>query len=138
MTRFLITLDQGVEFAVFSLNRMNGGEIFVPKIPSVKVIELAQAIGPECEQKCIGIRSGEKLHEVMISEDDSRTTVEYENYYAILPNLDGWDVQDYAQQTGGKLCTEGFRYGSDNNEQWLSNDELTKLVAPFLNGTNVT
>jgi UDP-N-acetylglucosamine 4,6-dehydratase len=128
MTRFWITLEQGVEFVLACLDRMQGGEIFVPKIPSMKVVDLAQTIAPECEIKTIGIRPGEKLHEVMVPEDDARNTLEYEKYFAILPaNSDGYRYE-YMKKNGGKPCAEDFRYSSDNNTQWLSVKEMKKMA----------
>ncbi|MEY2357598.1 UDP-N-acetylglucosamine 4,6-dehydratase (inverting) [Lysinibacillus capsici] len=125
MTRFWITLDQGVQFVLDNLERMHGGEIFVPKIPSMKVIDLAQAIAPECEIKVIGIRPGEKLHEAMIMEDDARHTVEFDDYYVIQPEFPFWSSK-FAE--GGKELPEGFSYTSDVNDEWLTVEELRKLA----------
>ena len=125
MTRFWITLDQGVQFVLDNLQRMKGGEIFVPKIPSMNIMDLAKAIAPECEIDIIGIRPGEKLHEAMIMEDDARHTVEYDTYYAILPELSWWEEENNAE---GKSLPEGFAYTSDNNTEWLKVDELKELV----------
>ncbi|MGN4126607.1 UDP-N-acetylglucosamine 4,6-dehydratase (inverting) [Lysinibacillus sphaericus] len=124
MTRFWITLDQGVQFVIDSLERMHGGEIFVPKIPSMKVMDLAQAIAPECDVKIVGIRPGEKLHEAMIMEDDARHTVEFDNHYVIQPEFPWWSKK-FAE--GGKILPEGFSYTSDNNTEWLSIEQLEKL-----------
>ena len=128
MTRFWLTLEQGVRFVIESINRMHGGELFVPKIPSLKVIDLARAIGPECELDDIGIRPGEKLHEVMISEDDARHTVEHDGYYVILPEF-GWWKKGH---DGGTPCAEGFRYSSDSNTAWLDATELASMIDPFV------
>ena len=125
MTRFWITLDQGVQFVLDSLGRMYGGEIFVPKIPSMKVIDLAKAIAPECKTEIIGIRPGEKLHEAMIMEDDARHTVEFDNYYVIQPEFPWWSKK-FAE--GGKELPDGFSYTSDRNTEWLTVGELQKLV----------
>ncbi|MEY9979962.1 UDP-N-acetylglucosamine 4,6-dehydratase (inverting) [Lysinibacillus sp. RC79] len=125
MTRFWITLDQGVQFVLDNLERMHGGEIFIPKIPSMKVIDLATAIGPECKTEIVGIRPGEKLHEAMITEDDARHTLEYDNYYVIQPEFSWWS-KEYSD--GGKLLDESFSYISNNNNEWLTVDELRKLV----------
>jgi len=125
MTRFWITLDQGVQFVLDSLDRMYGGEIFIPKIPSMKVVDLAKAIAPECEVDIIGIRPGEKLHEAMIMEDDARHTVEFDNYYVIQPEFPWWSKQ-YAE--GGKALPDGFSYTSDNNSEWLSLEQLAQLA----------
>lgn len=126
MTRFWITLDQGVRFVLASLERMHGGEIFVPKIPSMHVVDLAKAICPECEQEIIGIRPGEKIHETMITEDDARRTVEYDDHYVIQPDFVWWK-KEYAN--GGKPVPEGFRYSSDTNREWLTVEQLRTYIA---------
>lgn len=128
MTRFLITLEQGVDFVLHSLDRMLGGEIFVSKIPSVKVTQLAYVIAPECEQQVIGIRHGEKLHEMMISEDDARSAIEFDDYYVIQPTHSHWNPKNFASDGQGKSCDEGFSYSSDTNDWWLNSDEITQLV----------
>jgi UDP-N-acetylglucosamine 4,6-dehydratase/5-epimerase len=125
MTRFWITLDQGVQFVIDNLRRMKGGEIFIPKIPSMKVTDLAKAISPDAEVEIIGIRPGEKLHETMITEDDARRTLEYDKYYVIQPEFPWWNT-DYGND--GKLVPEGFTYVSNTNDEWLSIDELKGLV----------
>jgi len=125
MTRFWITLEQGVQFVLDNLERMHGGEIYVPKIPSMKVIDLAQAIAPECEIKVIGIRPGEKLHEAMIMEDDARHTVEFDDYYVIQPEFPFWSSK-FAE--GGKELLDGFEYTSDKNKHWLTIEELRELA----------
>lgn len=128
MTRFWLTLDQGVKFVLACLERMCGGEVFVPKIPSMSILDLARAIAPDCPTKVVGIRPGEKLHEVMIPEDDARNTLEYDDYFAILPTLEGVNPSTYREKNGGKPCPDGFRYSSDTNVQWLSLDELRAMV----------
>jgi UDP-N-acetylglucosamine 4,6-dehydratase/5-epimerase len=125
MTRFWITLDQGVQFVLDNLERMYGGEIFVPKIPSMKVIDLAKAIGPECEMEVIGIRPGEKLHEAMIMEDDARHTLEFDDYYVIHPELTWWSQHKDGK---GKILSEDFSYTSNNNTEWLTIEQLEKLM----------
>lgn len=125
MTRFWITLDQGVQFVMDSLERMKGGEIFVPKIPSMKVVDLARAIAPGADIEIIGIRPGEKLHETMITEDDARHTLEFDHYYVIAPEFP-WCPQEYTAQ--GKNLPEGFKYTSDTNAEWLTVGELRTLV----------
>lgn len=125
MTRFWITLDQGVQFVLDNLQRMKGGEIFVPKIPSMKVTDLAKAIAPECKIEIVGIRPGEKLHEAMITVDDARHTVEYDDYYVILPELSWWNNENHKE---GKPLPEGFAYTSDSNKHWLTIEELKVLV----------
>jgi UDP-N-acetylglucosamine 4,6-dehydratase len=125
MTRFWITLDQGVQFVIDSLQRMRGGEIFVPKIPSMRIIDLAQAIAPECRINVVGIRPGEKLHETMITPDDARHTVEYDTYYVIQPEFPWWK-QEYSN--GSNPLPEGFEYSSNKNDWWLSVEELKALL----------
>jgi len=124
MTRFWITLDQGVQFVLDSLSRMSGGEIFVPKIPSMKIVDLAQAIAPECKLEYVGIRPGEKIHEVMITEDDARRTREFEDYYVIQPEFSWWNNKFEEKSSFGYE----FRYSSDQNKYWLSVGELKQLI----------
>jgi UDP-N-acetylglucosamine 4,6-dehydratase/5-epimerase len=125
MTRFWITLDQGVRFVIRGLEAMQGGEVFVPKIPSMVITDLAAAIAPGCEHKLIGIRSGEKLHEVLISEDEAAQTLELEDMFVVQPAHPWWECQNWS---GGKPLPPGFKYSSDNNSQWLSQPELMALV----------
>ena len=129
MTRFWITLEQGVNFVVSCLGRMQGGEVFVPKIPSMNIMDLARAVAPDCRTEVVGIRPGEKLHEVMVTEDDARHTLEHEDCYVILPSFHDWDASAYVTQNGGKPCPDGFRYSSDTNTQWLTVEQLQKVVA---------
>ncbi|MEK4484802.1 UDP-N-acetylglucosamine 4,6-dehydratase (inverting) [Psychrobacillus sp. FSL H8-0484] len=124
MTRFWITLDQGVQFVLDGLVHMNGGEIFVPKIPSMNVVDLAKAIAPECEMKIVGIRPGEKLHEAMITEDDARRTVEFDTYYVIQPEFPWWSEK----KNQGRPLPDGFKYTSDLNDDWLKVEQLRELV----------
>lgn len=124
MTRFWITLDQGVQFVLDNLERMQGGEIFVPKIPSMNIMDLAKAIAPECETKIIGIRPGEKLHEAMIMEDDARHTLEYETYYVIYPDY----IYNSINKKDGKKLSEGFSYVSNKNSEWLTILQLKELI----------
>jgi UDP-N-acetylglucosamine 4,6-dehydratase len=125
MTRFWITLQMGVDFVIDCLERMNGGELFVPKIPSMNIMDLASAIAPECVHQVIGIRPGEKLHEVMVPEDDARNTVELDDRYVILPPFDWAWLESYRKM---QRCQEGFRYGSDTNDRWLSREQLTDMI----------
>jgi len=125
MTRFWITLKQGVGFVLNCLDVMVGGEVFIPKIPSMKVVDLAKAIAPECPQEVVGIRPGEKLHEIMISEDDSQNTVEFDGYYVIKPAFKWWADE---KGIGGKKVSEGFKYSSDTNPKWLTLDELHQMI----------
>jgi UDP-N-acetylglucosamine 4,6-dehydratase len=125
MTRFWITLDQGARFVMKSFERMQGGEIFVPKIPSMNIMDLAKAIAPGCQTKVTGIRPGEKLHEIMISVDDARNTIELEDCYVIEPAFKWWDRNHHIS---GKRVPEGFSYESDSNKQILGIDQLREIV----------
>jgi UDP-N-acetylglucosamine 4,6-dehydratase len=125
MTRFWITLDQGVRFVVHAIEQMHGGEIFVPKIPSMRLAELAEAIAGNCEIEYIGIRPGEKLHEVLVSEDEARNTVEVDDMYIIQPAHPWWKAQNWMQ---ARALPDGFRYASDTNAQWLTHEQLGELV----------
>jgi len=128
MTRFWITLQQGVDFVLASLDRMHGGEIYVPKIPSMKVIDLARVIAPGCRTTLVGIRPGEKLHEIMVPADDAKYTIEYPDYFVILPAYHDWDAKGYIVANGGSSCPEQFQYSSDTNTRWLSADEAAQMV----------
>ena len=125
MTRFWITLEQAVEFVLGCLERMYGGEIFVPKIPSMNIVDLARAIAPECRLDIVGVRPGEKLHETMVPEDDARNTVEYDDCFVIRAPAANGSVY----RNGGRPCPEGFRYSSDNNSAWLTVEQLQQLTA---------
>jgi UDP-N-acetylglucosamine 4,6-dehydratase len=125
MTRFWITLEQGVRFVIRCVDQMHGGEVFVPKIRSMNIMDLVKAVAPGCEVEYIGIRPGEKLHEVLISEDEARHTLELEDMYVVQPAHPWWRVENWA---GGKPLPDGFRYTSDANGQWLLMDELRALV----------
>ncbi len=129
MTRFWITLGQGVQIVLDCLDRMQGGEIFIPKIPSMKVVDVVRVVAPECRHEIIGIRPGEKLHEIMITEDDALNTVEFNNFFAIQPAAYWWDKAKYLKESGGKPVAENFRYSSDSNPQWLTPAELAKILA---------
>jgi UDP-N-acetylglucosamine 4,6-dehydratase len=129
MTRFWITLDHGVQFVLDVLKRMKGGELFVPKIPSMNIMDLAKAIAPEAKRKIIGIRPGEKIHEVMISSDDAINTLEFDTYFVIQPSHPWWDNLEYININGGREVDESFTYSSGNNTQWLTIDKLKKMIA---------
>ncbi len=124
MTRFNISLEEGVDLVFYALENSWGGEIFVPKIPSYKITEVANAIGPECRQDIVGIRPGEKLHEEMITETDALSTVELEKYYVILPFTPWWSVDDFIRHFNGKRVPEGFHYNSANNDHWLNAEQI--------------
>jgi len=131
MTRFLITLDHGVKFVLDCIRGMAGGEIFIPKIPSVNVMDLARVIGPDCKHEIIGIRPGEKLHETLVPEDDARLTIEFKDRYVIQPIHSYWHKRSRpsAKGSAGKPCADGFRYSSDTNTWWLKETDIRKLVA---------
>lgn len=130
MTRFWITLEQGVEFVLSSLDIMRGGEVFVPKIPSMRVTDLAKVLAPDLPHKFVGIRPGEKLHEMMISKDDARNTVELEDRYIIEPETHWWDQErrGFADE-GYSRVGEDFEYVSDQNEQWMEAKDLLPLLS---------
>ena len=127
MTRFMISLDQGVELVWHAFEDMLGGEIYVKKIPSMKVTDVAKVIAPNAKHKIIGIRPGEKLHEQMIGFEDSSYTYEYSNYYKILPQINNWS-KDKSRIKNGKKVSEEFTYSSDNNLQWMSKSDLKKWI----------
>ncbi len=134
MTRFWITLDQGVDFVIAALGAMHGGELFVPKIPSMRIVDLAQAMAPEARLEVVGIRPGEKLHEQMISVDDARRTIDAGAFYVIQPDADWWDGSPWA---GSPPVPEGFSYTSDTNDVWLTVEQLQAMVA-WLSGRCLT
>ena len=127
MTRFWITLDEGVDLVFKALKESKGGETYISKIPSFKITDLAKAMLPEGELKEVGIREGEKLHEVMVTKDDSRMTYEYDKHYIVYPHFDWWNSCEFMTQ-GGKLVEEGFEYNSGTNSQGLSVEELQRLL----------
>lgn len=133
MTRFWISLQEGVEFVIRAVEQMRGGELFVPKIPSMKVADLARAIAPEAEIEVVGIRPGEKLHEVLISEDEARATLELEDMYVVQPASEAanelWFGRDW--QTHGKPLPDGYRFASNNNEDWLDIEKIRQILAPI-------
>jgi UDP-N-acetylglucosamine 4,6-dehydratase/5-epimerase len=125
MTRFWLTLEHGVKFVIHCIEQMHGGEIFVPKIPSMRLTDMAETIAPGCEIECIGIRPGEKLHEVLVSEDEARNTVELDDMYVIQPAHSWWSAQNWK---GARALADGFRYSSDSNDCWLGAQELRALI----------
>ena len=126
MTRFWITLDQGVDFVLWCLEYMCGGELFVPKIPSMNLMDLAKAIAPECKTKVIGIRAGEKLHELMIPKDEAHMTLEFDKFFVVQPAFRFWERR--SSWNGGQPAKEGFEYRSDNNPWRLTVDEMRSLI----------
>jgi len=125
MTRFWITLEQGVHFVIRCIETMHGGEVFVPKIPSMKITDLARALAPDCEIKTIGIRPGEKIHEVLLTEDEARHSLEFDDFFVIEPQHPWWKVENWKE---GKSLPDGFRYSSDKNGQWLTIEQLQKMA----------
>jgi FlaA1/EpsC-like NDP-sugar epimerase len=135
MTRFSITLQEGVDFVLDCLARMWGGELFVPKIPSYRILDVASAIAPECRTEVVGIRPGEKLHEEMITDTDSLNTLEFDDYYVILPSTPLWDVDAFSAQSGRQAARRvpfGFRYNSGDNPDFLTVDQLRALMSSEL------
>ncbi len=129
MTRFWLSLEQGVHFVITCIEQMEGGEVFVPKIPSTKVIDLARAIAPNAQIEIIGIRPGEKLHEDLLSSDEARHTIELEHMYVVQPAEATWF--GYSWKDSGKPVAEGFSYTSDSNTEWLDVEGIKKYIAPF-------
>jgi len=136
MTRFNISLEEGVEMVLWALENAIGGEIFVPKIPSYRITDVAKAIGPECELRTIGIRPGEKLHEEMITASDSLNTVDLGPYYAILPSAADHAPEDYAAKRGGKLVPPGFAYNSGDNPDFLTVEQIRELITRHVDPTH--
>ena len=134
MTRFLITLEDGVNFVLKNFKRMHGGEIFVPKIPSMYITELAKAIAPNLPHKIVGIRPGEKVHEVMCPADDSHLTLEFDDHYVICPSIKFTHTPNFTKNKlgeKGKSVEQGFEYNSGNNSCWLKHDELLTMLKEF-------
>lgn len=129
MTRFNISLQEGVDMVLWALENAQGGEIFVPKIPSYRITDLAQAIGPDCEHPVIGIRPGEKIHEEMITSSDSFNTVDLGKYFAILPSAGSHTVESYCRAHGGKPVAQGYAYNSGDNTEFLTIEELKGLIS---------
>jgi len=128
MTRFNISLEDGCEMVFYAIKNAWGGEIFVPKIPSYKVVDVATAIAPKLEQKIVGIRPGEKLHEEMITSSDSFNTVDLGKYYAILPQRSAYTKEEYLKHFNGIEVAQGFSYDSENNKEWETVESLRELV----------
>ena len=128
MTRFNISLQGGVDMVLHALETAWGGEIFVPKIPSYKITDVATAIGPDCKQEVVGIRPGEKVHEEMITSSDSFSTYDLGKYYAILPQVPNFKIEEYTKHFNAKLVPQGFQYNSGENKEWLNVDDMRKLI----------
>jgi UDP-N-acetylglucosamine 4,6-dehydratase len=125
MTRFWITLEQGVRLVMTAAERMHGGEVFIPKLPSMRITDLAEVLAPGCEVRMIGIRPGEKIHETLISEDETRQTLDVGDMYVIQPMFPWWESERWS---GGTPLPEGFRYSSDVNDRWLAGPELLRMI----------
>lgn len=128
MTRFNITLSEGVDLVLHVLERMWGGELFVPKIPSYRITDVAEAVAPGARHEIVGIRPGEKLHEEMITETDALMTLEFDDRYVVLPSVGLWDADEYAREFDGQPVAEGFSYNSATNADWLSVEDLRSLI----------
>lgn len=135
MTRFNISLQGGVDMVMHALETAWGGEIFVPKIPSYRIMDVAEAIGPNCDKPIIGIRPGEKIHEEMITSSDSFFTYDLGKYYAILPQTTSWDINEFTDSFNAKKVPEGFSYNSNNNEEWETIESLRKLIKEHVDPT---
>lgn len=131
MTRFWITLEQGVRFVIRCAEQMHGGEVFVPKIPSMRITDLAEAVAPGCRIEVTGIRPGEKVHEVLIAEDESRAALEFDDMFLITPMFQWWGGERWHE---GKPLPEGFRFASETNTHWISQAELRGLIGESING----
>lgn len=134
MTRFSITLDEGVEFVLKSFELMIGGEVFVPKIPSYRILDVAKAIDPDAKYDIVGIRPGEKLEEALIPNDEARHTYEFDTYFVIEPNVYWWKNSDRLIASGGNKCDDTFSYISSNNTKWMTIDEIKACVDEYLKG----
>ena len=135
MTRFNISLEAGVEMVLHALRSAKGGEIFIPKIPSYRITDVAEAVAPKARQQIVGIRPGEKIHEEMITASDSFTTVDLGTYYAILPQGHRYTTEEYCAQTGAKLVAQGFVYNSGTNHEWLSVAQIRELIVQHVDPT---
>lgn len=133
MTRFNITLEDGVKLVLKALDTMWGGEIFVPKIPSYRIMDVAKAVDSGCRIEIVGIRPGEKLHEEMITATDALNTIEFKDHFVILPSMALWDVEQFTTHFNGRRCTDGFAYNSGTNTDWLSVEQLKDLINTHIN-----
>jgi UDP-N-acetylglucosamine 4,6-dehydratase len=134
MTRFWLTVEQGVDFVLASLGRMAGGEMFVPKLPSMKVVDVARAVAPGARHTIVGIRPGEKLHEIMITRDDASNTVEFDDYYVIKPAFSWWEPREAGNGAfkAGRPVADGFQYSSDSNDRWLDAEAFRRMTGLVL------
>ncbi len=128
MTRFNITLEEGVDMVLYAIENSWGGELFVPKIPSYKILDVAKAVAPNCKTEVVGIRPGEKLHEEMITETDSLSTFDCGKYYVIAPAVPNWNLKDWQNKFNAQKVPEGFKYNSGTNNEWISHEEIRTLI----------
>jgi FlaA1/EpsC-like NDP-sugar epimerase len=128
MTRFNITLEEGVDMVMYAIENAWGGELFVPKIPSYKILDVAKAVAPDCKTEVVGIRPGEKLHEEMITETDSLQTYDCGKYYVIAPSVALWKMDEWTKKFNAKKVPEGFKYNSGTNTDWISSEEIRGLI----------
>ena len=135
MTRFNITLQEGVDMVLWALENALGGEIFVPKIPSYRIVDVAEAVAPECRKPTVGVRPGEKIHEEMITASDSFNTVDIGRYFAILPSAGYFSIDDYLRQVGGSRVEPGFAYNSGTNAEFLTVEQLRSLIRDHVDGS---
>lgn len=135
MTRFNISLQGGVDMVLHAMETAWGGEIFVPKIPSYKITDVATAIGPECKQEVIGIRPGEKVHEEMITSSDSFSTYDLGKYYAILPQVPNFKIEEFIKAFNAKLVPQGFQYNSGENKEWINVEDMRKLIVEHVDSS---
>jgi UDP-N-acetylglucosamine 4,6-dehydratase/5-epimerase len=135
MTRFNISLPEGVDLVFQALEQMWGGELFVPKIPSYRITDVAEAIAPNCQRVITGIRPGEKLHEEMITETDGLNTIEFSRYYILLPTTQLWSPEEYCIRLSGRRCEYGFKYNSGTNSDWLTVDQIRELIRAHVDPT---
>ena len=133
MTRFSISLSDGVDMVLHALETAWGGEVFVPKIPSYSIVDVAKAIGPNCTHRIVGIRPGEKIHEEMITSSDSFTTYDLGKYYVILPQVSRWKIDDFVHKFSAKRVKEGFTYNSGENSDWLTIEDIRTLINKHVN-----
>jgi UDP-N-acetylglucosamine 4,6-dehydratase len=137
MTRFNISLEDGVAMVMYALGNHWGGEIFVPKIPSYRIVDVAEAVGPNCKKEVVGIRPGEKIHEEMITEADSFSTIDIGKYYAILPQVPNWSFEEYCKKFNGKSVAIGFKYNSETNDEWETVESLRNLIVKHVDSNFV-
>lgn len=135
MTRFNITLEEGVDMVLHAIEHAWGGELYVPKIPSYKILDVAKAVAPNCKVEYVGVRPGEKIHEEMITETDSLNTFDCGKYYVINPTVPAWSVAEWAKKFNAKLVPQGFKYNSGSNSEWVSIEEIRGLIVKHVDST---